>query len=553
METVSHTETFAFPLGEYYSQNEFGSTVDGTAKEIIGMWVRGRRIVSDRGHSSVGSSGSPSYLQVVNGQIMGVTSLGNVASFYSTLWAAGSGNIVENGSVTGSVSGSLVLKVSGSYVTAGLTTPTAPTFAASGTASTKFNGTYSVGLVAVRVTTGAISNVSLRSAVIAVNDLKGLITFPSAPTGATHWLIYGTARGQGSNGVLRKVTTIAPVAVGTATLLVDWVDGELGDLAPITNDPPPACTHCFPIGAVMCVASSGGMIYPSKPGQPEAYDVSLAVRLASGEAPVGVTARGSDGGVFIGTRNSISLIVATGSESAPILPRGVFENVGIANGNAMCWVYDTLYVFSSTGALCRTHGGSEPDTSFAEPVEQYFLDRGFTGANTYLIHDERNGALLVCSGSKAKPYMLKTGQWSGEITLPGSVRGGIALGGSGLVDVGGTTFTLDTAGGSPSGGASIRSPYLPCSPPGLEFHSKKFMNYRGAGQGSWTHDFFKNQSGTTIGGPFPKSFTGPHDANWTQTLINGIQSLAFKASCSAGNQEYQPVVAELEINPTHVG
>lgn len=552
METIPHKEIFAFDLGEYYSQSEFPG-IPGTAKEASGLWRRGKRWVSDRGHSSVGSSGQPSFLQVVNGLIMGVTGLGNVSSMFATLWAAGTGSIVEAGAVTGSVAGFLVLKVSGVYVIAGLSRPTAPTFAATATTSAKFNGTYSVGLVAVRSTSGAISNISLRSAVISVNNKKGLITFPAAPSGATHWLIYGTLRGQGSNGVLRKVITIAPVAVGTATLEIDYVDGELGDLAPITNDAPPACTHCFPIGSLMCVATSGGMVYPSKPGQPEAFDVSLAVRLASGEAPVGITARGSDGGVFIGTRNSISLIVATGSEAAPILPRGVFENVGIANGNAMCWVYDTLYAFSATGSLCRTHGGSEPDTSFAAPVEQYFLDRGFTGANTFLIHDERNGALLVCSGNKAKPYMLKTGEWSGEITLPGTCRGGIALNGSGLVDVGGTTFTLDTGGGSPLGGASIRSPYLPCAPSGYEFCAKKFINHRGAGTGSWTHDYLKNQAGTSIGSPFPKAFTGPHDTNWTQTLINGIQSLSFRATCAAGNQEYQAAIAELLVDPAHIG
>lgn len=553
METVPYTETFDFPNGEYYSQPEFGGGIPGTAKEAISMWRRGRKWISDRGHSASVASGSPSFLQVVNGIIAGVTNLGNVCAFYLTLWAAGNGNIVESGSVTGAVSGSLVLKVSGTYVTAGLTTPGAPTFAASATVSTKFNGTYSVGVVAVRVTTGAISNISLRSAVIAVNFKKGVITFPSAPTGATHWIIYGTARGQGSNGVLRKVTTIAPVAVGTATLTFDYVDGELGDLAPITNDPPPTCTHCFPIGSVMCVASAGGMIYPAKPGQPEAYDVSLAVRLASGEAPVGITARGSDGGVFIGTRNSISLIVATGSESAPILPRGVFENVGIANGNAMCWVHDTLYVYSSTIGLCRTHGGNEPDTSFAAPIEQWLIDKGATGDNTFLVHDQGRNCLLVCTGTKAKPYMLSTGEWSGEITLPGSARGGILLGGNGLVDVGGTTYMLDRAAGSPNGGASIRSPYLPCAPSGLEFHTKKLVAYKGAGTGAWTHDFFKNQTGTTIGGPFPKSFTGPHDTNWTQTLLNGIQSLAFKASCTSGGQEYEPACCDVEINPTRVG
>jgi hypothetical protein len=552
-ETLVHKELFTFHLGEYYSQPEHPG-IPGTAKEAVGMWRRAQEWESDTGHSSVGPSGSPSYLQVVNSIIMGVTNLGNVASMWQTLWAAGNGNIVENGVVTGAVSGSLVVKVSGAYTPAGLAAPSAPGFAASATPSTKFNGTYSVGLVAVRVTSGAVSNISLRSAVIAVNDVKGEITLPATPFGATHFIVYGTPRGQGTNGVLRKVTTIAPIAVSPGAVIpVDWVDGELGDLAPITNDVPPACTHCFPLGSLMCVVSSGGMVYPSKPGQPEAFDVGLAVRLASGEAPVGITARGSDGGVFIGTRNSISLVVATGSESAPVLPRGVFENVGIANGNAMCWVYDTLYVFSAAGSLCRTHGGSEPDTSFATPIKQWLKDRGATGSNTYLIHDLHNGALLVCTGDKAKPYMLDTGEWSGEITLPGAVRGGIALNESGLVDVGGTTYTLNTAGGSPNGGASIRSPYLPCAPSGYEFNTKKFMNHRGTGTGSWTHDYFKNQVATTIGGPFPKAFTGPHDTNWTQTIINGIYSLAYKASCTSGGQKYQPAIAELEVDPAHVG
>lgn len=552
MQTISHQEIFDFSQGVYFSQPEFPPAFPSTAKEATGLWKRGARWVSDRGHSSAGASGSPSYLQIVDGAIAGVTNLGNVCSFYSTKWAAGNGSITEGGSVTGTVSGFLVLKVGGSYVTAGLSTPSAPTFAGNATVSAKFNGTYAVGLVAVRATSGAISNVSLRSAVISVKNKKGTITFPAAPTGATHWLVYGTLRGHGSQGNLYKVTTIAPVAVGTATLEVDWVDGELGDLAPITNDPPPACTHCFPIGNVMCVVTAGGMVYPSKPGQPEAYDVSLAVRLPSGEAPVGVAARGSDGGVFIGTRNSISLIVATNSEFTPIFPRGVFENVGIANGNAMCWVFDTLYVFSATGTLCRTHGGSRPDTSFAAPYQQYFRDNGFTGSNTHLVHDKRNGALLVCSGTKAVPFMLDTEQWSGVITLPASARAGIGLGDDGLVDCGGTNYTLDTAGGTPTGGWSIRSPYLPVAPPQFAFHKKKFREYRGAGTGSQTHDFLKNQSGSSIGGAFPYAFTGPHGSNFIRQIINGIDSLAFKASGSAGGQEIQAALAELTVEVAHV-
>lgn len=559
MQTLEHKEIFDFSQGVYYSQPEFGASLPGTAKEAFGLWKRGEEWSSDRGDTSIGPSGSPSYLQNLNGVITGgVTSIGNIASLFNTFWAAGNGDIVENGvDTTYNVTNNLTVKVGGIYLPAGVAQPPAPTFTVPGgaTTSTKFNGTYAVALVGVRPLTGAVSNVSLRSAVISVKNKMGTIGFPTGaaiPAGTTHWLVYGTLRGHGSQGNLYKVTTIAPVAVGTATLEVHWVDGELGDLAPITNDPPPACTHCFPIGSVMCVATAGGMVYPSKPGQPESYDLSLAVRLPSGEAPVGVTARGSDGGVFIGTRNSISLIVATNSEFAPIFPRGVFESVGIANGNAMCWVFDTLYVFSATGTLCRTHGGSTPDTSFAAPYQQYFRDNGFTGSNTHLIHDKRNGALLVCSGTKAVPFMLDTEQWSGVITLPAAARAGIALNDDGLVDCAGTMYTLDTASGSPRGGWNIRSPYLPVAPPQFAFHKKKFREYRGAGTGSQTHDFLKNQAGTSIGSPFPFTFTGPHGTNFIRLIVNGIDSLAFKASGTAGNQKVQASYCETTVEVAHV-
>lgn len=499
-DTALVSQNWAFPLGFHPSQTAYGpASIPGTAYKGLGMWKKGQTWMVDKGTTSVSSSGSPVYAQIVDSAVAGMTGNGNVCSMFLTYWFAGTGNAVRAGSVIGAGTGFLNLVVGGVAVAAGLSTPSAPTFAATATASSKFNGVYACGVVAVRVTSGAMSNVSLRSAVISVKNLKGLITFPAAPTGATHWLIYGTAKGQGTVGVLRKVTTIAPVAVGTATLAVEWVDGELGDLAPITNDPPPACTHCFPLGGVMCVVSSGGMIYPSKVAQPEAYDVGQAVRLASGEAPVGITARGSDGGVFVGTRNSISLVVATGSDAAPVLPRGVFENVGIANGNAMCWVHDTLYVFSSKGGLVRTHGGTEPDSSFAIPQLKFFRDNGFTGSNTILVHDEDNGAVLVCSGSVAVPFMIATEDWSTPIPLPGSARAGIALNGAGLVDVGGTLYTLNTGSVSP---------------------------------GAWTMDLL-GEGGTTIGGPFPRAFTPPHDI-WLKGIINGIHSVSLKASCASG-------------------
>jgi hypothetical protein len=544
MELTEHNHQFSFENGFYYSQPRMGNgTVPNTARRGGGFWKRGQRFVSDAGHSTYSPSAGASLntLQLVGANHGGVTVSGNITLHSNTTWAIGSGTAYVGGSaLSGSVTSSLKLLVSGALEAAGLARPSAPTVTASATASSKMNGSYSICVAAYRSTTGAIGNRSLPSAVVAVKNKKLAVTLPATVTGQTHWLIYGSRRGFGSVGPWFLITSIAAVPVAT-TLLdgatgVEYFDGELGALAPMTNDVPPTGTHCAALGGVMCVIGSyGGYgVSPSKPGYPEAFDVSQTSFLASREPVTAVTARGTDGGIFVATRNSISLIILSGSDLTPVLPRGVFENVGVSHGNAMCWVYDTLYLFSSTGAACRTHGSEKPDLTFAIPVQDYFRDNGFTGANTRVIFDERNGCVLFCSGTVALPFMLDTETWSTPITLPGTVTVGIALGGSGLVGVGATLYTLDTAAGSPAATATLTTPYQYVG--GYMALTREF---RAVGH-TLTLDLLTNpDNDASIGGLFPHSFTGPNGSPKVLKPQRRYREVALKVSTTAGGREFE--------------
>lgn len=520
-------------------------TVPNTARRGGGFWKRGRRFVSDAGHStySPNAGASLNTLQLVGANHGGITTSGNITLHSNTTWAIGSGTAYVGGSaLSGSVTSSLKLLVSGALEAAGLAKPSAPTVAESASASSKLNGSYSICVAPYRSTTGAIGNRSNPSAVIAVKNKKITLTFPATVTGQTHWLIYGSRRGFGSVGAWFLITSIAATAIATLTLDIEYFDGELGALAPTTNDVPPTGTHCAALGGVMCVIGSyGGYgVSPSKPGYPEAFDVSQTSFLASREPVTAVTARGTDGGIFVATRNSISIVILSGSEVTPVLPRGVFENVGVAHGNAMCWVYDTLYLFSSTGAACRTHGSEKPDLTFAIPVQDYFREQAtttgfFTGANTRVIFDERNGCVLFCSGNVAVPFMLDTETWSTPITLPGTVTAGVALAGNGLVAVGATLYTLDTAAGSPAATATLTSPYQYAG--GYLALTREF---RAISNGAMTLDLLTDPSAdTSMGGLFPHSFAGTNGAIKVLKPQRRYREVALKVSTTAGGREFE--------------
>lgn len=549
METAEHTHRFAFEHGFYPSQPKTGpGIVKGTARAGKNMWKRGRSWKSDRGHSTAGNSGGAQPLQLVGNQHGGMTGGGTVTDHATTKWWIGAGNAVVNGVTIGAGSSLLQLLVAGLPVGAGLAKPNAPTVAEAATASGKFQGatSLSVCVVPFRETTGAIGNRSNPSAVIVVKNKKVLLTFPTPVAGQTHWLVFASIPRFGSVGPWYRVTSVAPVPVATTSIEFDYFSGELDALAPTTNDVPPAGTHCAALGAVMCVIGSyGGYgISPSKVNQPEAYDVTQTSFLASREAVTAVTARGTDGGIFVATRNSISLIILSGSELTPVLPRGVFENVGVAHGNAMCWVYDVLYLFSSTNAACRTHGSREPDESFAMPMEQFFIENGYTGENTIVVHDQKNGAVLFCSGNQAVPYMLKTGDWSLPITLPGTVTAGVTLNGQAHLAVGSQLYTLNSAAATPSGGWAIESPYESVDDMHMTAHE-----FRAAADSAMVMDLLKDESSASLGGKFPLNFVPPRGNPKVQKLNRKYRSVAFKASGTAGNQEFFNATLVSKVEP----
>src|SRR5262249_5145865 len=122
--------------------------------------------------------------------------------------------------------------------------------------------------------TGAVSSRSLISKPVAVNKFQLDITLPGVgtnPNGITGYLLYGTRRNFAGLGLVFRITSIAPIPVTPAdqVIHVEYQDGDLGDAAPLTNAPPPACTHICVLGGVMVAISAGAMCYPSKAGFPE--------------------------------------------------------------------------------------------------------------------------------------------------------------------------------------------------------------------------------------------------------------------------------------------
>lgn len=543
---------YTWENGFYPSQEEYDG-IPGTARDGLGVWLRGRIVVSDRGYSVAASnsnSGGATPLMLVGNGHGGMTGgLGTVTLHFGVPWFAGSGNGIVDGSSIGAASGSLYLRVAGVTYAAGLSKPAAPTWTVAVTAG-RLNGSTSIRIAKFRATTGAISNASDPSAAMVAKNKKGIIGAIANPNdGTTHWLVFGSRNNFGGVGPWFRATNVAAIAVGTLAagpVEIDFTDGNLGDLAPTTNDPAPATliTHCAALGGVMIAISSNGMCYPSKVGFPEAFDLALAIRLASGQAPTGVTSRGAEGGVFVSTRDSISLLILSGSPDVPILARGVFEGTGVAHGNAMCWVYDALYGMGSTGGPFRSQGGSEPDTSFALPMMKYFLDNGFTSANTFVVHDERNGCVLYCSGNRAAPFMLATQRWSTPMALAGTAGACVAIAGAAEIAVGSTLYTLDTAAGNPVGGAFLQSPWF-----GADGRIITLEEFYSQGKDDCTLDLLKDLTATTVGGKFPLSFIAPHGTPKVQKINRRVRSVAFKASTALGNKSLPKAQAVGTVEP----
>jgi hypothetical protein len=534
---VPFTELFNYQNGFVPDGPEFGDIVPNSAADGSNAWYHNGVWISDRGTSSAGSSGGVSDLQVIENQHAGCVGAGNIWSAYNTKFFVG--NAVINGVSIGNSPGILSLLVGATPTPAGIDQPNAPTFAASAT-SGRLNGAYTVVVQALRQTTGALSSRSNPSATISVASKKGTLTFPSAPTGTTHWVVSGSYRGV-PQGPWYRVTSQAIVPVATASIEIDWVNGELGGLAEINYDEPPACTHVAALGSCVLALGTGSGGYgvrPSLLGKPEAYPPELGFDLPVRGGITGVQP-GVDGVVLVSTANGLMALLLSGQSASPILPRVIFGNVGFARSNSWCAVYDQIYGFSNKAGMVRTQGGEDPDSSFARPVQRFFMDNNFTSASTIVVQDQAHDAVIVASGSIAVPYMRSTGVWSAPITLPGSVSAGVALGGVALLQVGSTVYTLDTAGAG--GNWFLRSPYSGLAP-GYQFNIKTLREWYSSASQNVTIDLLGNHvTHASIGGLFPYVITAPFGALGARCKKpnRNVRELACRVSGSTGGQTYE--------------
>lgn len=547
MELSTAEFPFLFSQGFFPSQPDIGpGVIPGTWRDGNNAWINGEDWKSDRGTSSGGGTGGAASLTALESGYAGMSVSGNVISAYGTRWFAGSGNALVNGSSIGASSGTLTLIVSGSAVAAGLAAPSAPTVADSGVAaSSVFRGSRSLALGGYRSTDGHISSRSVPSDVIVTDGKKVRITFPSVPTGVTHWLIYATPTGQGSTGNLKRLNkyalTALPVATYPAgsTLDVEYFDSELGGEAPIDFDPPPgSVTHCALVGQSMVCLTANGLIYPSYLRFPEAFPPKYVTNLPVRQTPTGINVS-IDGVHVVSTAGSLAALLPSGNDFTPVLARGIWDHFGFAWQNGWCIHQNDIYGMAGKIGPIRTQGLSGPDSSFAIPVLAFFRDNGFTAANTVVVSSPANGAILWASGTKMVAYMIATGRWSGPFTLSGTAQAGVTVGEVGYIAIASTLTSFDSGG---AGGAYfLQSPYF-----GAAGRVMTLVDARFEGPDSCTVDLFDYRTKATVGGIFPYAFTQPDAGVGPNRDVTG---LSLKVSGSGGSKSFSTATAECTVSP----
>lgn len=426
-----------------------GSLIDGRNFLVLGNG----KIVSAKGVSAGGASGAPRPAMNVSATYGGVSSYGTLLSFYNVLLAAGSGTVTQTGVSLGTVSNALAINTGSGLVLAGIPAPVAPSVNALG-ASGSVLGAYSLALTAVRIL-GNVTGESSRgtpSATVYLSNKKFRVTaWPATPTGcdATRdkWGLYFPFRGFPTQGPWRH---FADVPMNTALPYdIDFLDGQLGHLAPLDHDPPPTAHFLFSIDNVVTVVGPGGQLNPSVPLQPDAYPPDQAVFLARGESVTSCRGAGASGRIALACANSLHEVFSSGSDDiTPIVAIPRWPSVGFVGSSSWCFVGDMI--FGMTGAMGAVMGtlDSQPQTEFAKDVQTFFEDNGFTSANTVVGYDPSINAVVFMSGTLAVPFMLAIGKWSTPVTLPGTASTAVTVNGQLQIDIGGTMYIFEGGTGT---------------------------------------------------------------------------------------------------------
>lgn len=357
-------------------------------------------------------------------------------------WGIGAGlPHIEGTSLAGwTLSTNLKLQIAaggvyGSVLNAGIGQPSAPEVGIVQTVGDVSNS-VSVKIEGTRPATGGRSLASPTSAVIQPQANRIRVTFPTAPTGATHWRVYFTFQGFGGTGIHYLALYSGIGDIPEATVAAGTVDGiarslefnyKDGDLVPIEASyddyPPPAATHALRLQSVLnligCYAdstaaptstSTGVGIAVSKQNNYESYIPTHLLFLP--EPVVDVLSRPIDDYGYIACENSIhalQYIGDRGDELPPCTITTILPDIGIKYQHNWCHFRGRMLIYTVEGNLILMDENGNFDTEFANPVTKIL--QSFDAEGTVVGYDPKNDSLIVGNDSRVLIYSLQAGQW----------------------------------------------------------------------------------------------------------------------------------------------
>lgn len=237
---------------------------------------------------------------------------------------------------------------------------------------------------------------------------------------ATNYYVGVTTNTAGSLYSDAALTTPVNFAGATATysvqvieIVLDWRNGELGELIEFDNDPPPLLDGLMLFNDVP-FGWRGNTLYPTKIGNPEAFPAALARSTQSGSDIIQALA--GDNRIYLLTRNGLEVVTFTQQEGNPFLIRQTWA-FGFSSPTQAVVAEGVLYAAVGTSAgvrIIRTRIDDSPDLELSADIESDLAT--WTVADVVMTVDPTNAAVLAiwnnASYSIVLPYMLQSQFWS---------------------------------------------------------------------------------------------------------------------------------------------
>jgi hypothetical protein len=200
-------------------------------------------------------------------------------------------------------------------------------------------------------------------------------------------------------------------------MFMEWFDNELGAQQPPTDFFPPATTASF-IAAlgnvIILIGTEDGLgVAVSVPNFPEAFPPDFRMNLS--EPPVGVLSRPQDGFLYVVGENSVTELRRTSSDTSPVAPRVVADQVGAANQRAACMAGNAIYLFTKSKVPARILPDGSVDTNFGTRVEA--IMKTWNETKVSVSSDERKGYVTYMHGTTMLLYYPAFDYWAPPVDL----------------------------------------------------------------------------------------------------------------------------------------